>query len=247
MGRFKRFIVQLYVMLRHPSSIRLKLKGIRYDHFCELNKKWIKDAGIKTVIDVGANVGDFAKIVREVLPSAKIYSFEPLPDCFEKMKNALPGDKNFFPVNLAAGSKEDTLKFYRSFHSPSSSFLEMEDLHKEAFPQSQQGQSAEPIDVKVSTLDSIFADKNPERNIFLKIDVQGFEKEVMAGAPEILSKTSIVLIEMSFVKLYKNLPLFHDIYTAMYNHGFKFRGNLAQMVHPGTGEVVQVDAIFVRE
>jgi len=247
MGRLKRFIVQLYVMLRHPSSIRLKLKGIKYDHFCELNKKWIIDSGIKTVIDVGANVGDFAKIIREVLPQARIYSLEPLPDCFEKMKLALRNDKNFFPLNIAAGSKEDTLKFYRSFHSPSSSFLEMEDLHKRAFPQSSEGQSPEPINVNVNTLDKIFSDIQPEKNILLKIDVQGFEAEVINGASGLLSITTIVLIEMSFVKLYKNLPLFHDIYTLMYAQGFKFRGTLAQMLQADTGEVVQIDAIFIKE
>lgn len=234
-------------MIRHPRAIKLYLKGIKYDHFCELNKGWIKNAGINTVLDVGANVGDFAKIVREVMPEVKIYSLEPLPDCFDTLRNVLPGDKNFFPINIAAGSKADTLKFYRSFHSPSSSFLQMEDVHKEAFPQSKDGQAAEPLDVKVNTLDSIFSDKDIKQNILLKIDVQGFENEVIAGASSVLSRTSIVLIEMSFVKLYKNLPLFHDIYSQLYSHGFKFRGNLAQMLHPATGEVVQVDAIFVKE
>jgi FkbM family methyltransferase len=247
MNKIKRFIVQLYVMVRHPKAIKLYAKGIKYDHYCELNKGWIKKAGINTVMDVGANVGDFAKIVREVLPDVNIYSLEPLPDCFEKMKNVLPGDKRFFPINIAAGSKEDTLKFYRSFHSPSSSFLQMENVHKEAFPQSKDGQNAEALNVKVNTLDNIFSDKNIEQNILLKIDVQGFESEVIDGAKNILSQTSIILIEMSFVKLYKDLPLFHEIYTKLYNHGFKFRGNLAQMLHPVTGEVVQVDAIFVRE
>lgn len=247
MNRIKNFIVQLYIMVRHPKSIGLKRKGIKYEHYFEVNKKWIIESGIKTVLDVGANIGDFAKLMREVLPEAKIYSFEPLPDCFDKLKNALPGDSNFFPINIAAGSKPDVLKFYRSFHSPSSSFLQMEDAHKEAFPQSKDGQSAEALDVKVDTLDNIFADKNPEQKILLKIDVQGFEGEVIDGAPKMLAAASIVIIEMSFVKLYKNLPLFHDIYSKMYSHGFKFRGNLAQMLHPVTGEVVQVDAIFIKE
>jgi FkbM family methyltransferase len=247
MNRIKRLIVQIYVMIRHPKAIRLYSKGIRYDHFCELNKGWIKSAGIKTVIDVGANVGGFAKIIREVLPDVAIYSLEPLPDCFEKMRNVLPNDTNFFPLNIAAGSKKDVLKFYRSFHSPSSSFLQMEDVHREAFPDSRDGQSKQALDVPVDSLDSIFSDKRIEQNILLKLDVQGFEGEVIDGAIDLLSKTSVVLIEMSFVKLYKNIPLFHDIYHKLYNHGFKFRGNLAQMLHPVTGEVVQADAIFIKE
>lgn len=243
----KRAIINLYTALRHPDSVALKKKGIRYDHYRELNKRWITSAGIKTVLDVGANVGDFAKLARAVLPDTTIYSLEPLPDCFDVMKNALPGDTRFFPINIAAGSREDTLQFFRSHHTPSSSFLQMEDAHKTAFPESKEGQSTVPLDVKVNTLDNIFSDKVLEKNILLKIDVQGFELEVIKGATTVLSLCSIVIIEMSFVKLYKNLPLFHDVYSAMYAHGFKFRGNLAQMLHPQTGEVVQVDALFVKE
>lgn len=245
--KIKQFIINLYVMIRHPKSIALKKKGIRWDHYCELNKKWVVDAGINTILDVGANVGDFAKTIREVLPDARIYSLEPLPDCFDTLKNVLPGDSNFKPLNIAAGSKKEVMQFYRSFHSPSSSFLKMEDIHKQAFPDSREGQINEALDVNVDTLDNIFSAERIENNILVKIDVQGFEAEVIAGAKQILAKAKIVFIEMSFVGLYKNLPLFHDIYTKLYEMGFRYKGALAQMIHPDTGEVVQMDAIFVKE
>lgn len=246
MGSIKQFIIKLYTWIRHPKSISLERKGIRYSHYFELNKRWLTDAGISTILDVGANIGDFAKLAREVFPEATIYSLEPLPDCFEKLTKCLPGDTKFFPMNIAAGSAPSVLNFYRSFHSPSSSFLQMSDLHKEAFPQSHEGQAAQPLPVQVDTLDNLFKGKELKGAVLVKLDVQGFESEVIMGAPELLGKAHIVLMEMSFVSLYSNLPLFHDIYLKMYDLGFRYRGNLAQMLHATTGEVVQVDAIFVR-
>ena len=246
-NKVKSFLVQSYSSIRYPKSRDLRRKGIPFDHYRELNKAWLVSGNIKSVLDVGANKGQFAKLAREVFPLANIYSFEPLPECFEALQKALPGDKNFFSYNQAAGNSESMLEFFRSVHSPSSSFLQMEELHKEAFPESSKGQETKAIQVKVDTLDNFFATEKPVQNILLKIDVQGFEGEVIAGATNMLKYVKVVILEMSLVKLYKDQPLFHDIYTMMYNHGFRFHGNLAQMLHPVTGEVVQLDAIFINE
>lgn len=240
-------VAQTYIMARHPEAIKLKRKGISYEHYRELKKPWLLNSGIKTILDIGANKGQFAKLAREVFPAAKIYSFEPLPDCFAELKKALPHDENFFPFENGIGSREETLEFFRSFHTPSSSFLKMEELHKESFPESREGQSSEPVQVKVKTLDGILGDKQLEKNLLVKIDVQGFEMEAIAGAEKILAETKIVILEMSFLNIYENQPLFHDVYERMYNLGFRFRGSLAQMLHPVTAEVVQTDAIFTRE
>ena len=245
--KLRSVIVEGYTMTRHPEAIRLKRKGIKYEHYRDLKKQWLIDLDIQTVLDVGANVGDFAKLAREVFPSAAIYSFEPLPDCYAELKSTLPGDANFFPIECGIGSSEQTLEFFRSFHSPSSSFLKMEELHKEAFPYTSEGQSPKPIEVTVKTLDGILADKELAKNILTKIDVQGFEMEAIAGAKKTLEQTRVVIIEMSFANLYADQPLFHDVYEKMYGLGFRFHGSLAQMLHPVTGEAVQMDAIFIKE
>jgi FkbM family methyltransferase len=245
--KLKSAVVQAYIMARHPEAIRLRRKGIKYEHYRDLNQRWLKDLGINTVLDVGANVGDFAKLAREVFPAAAIYSFEPLPDCFARLRSSLPGDTKFFPIEAGIGRQDGELDFYRSFHSPSSSFLKMEEFHKEAFPETHDGQATTPIKINVRTLDGLLADKELEDNILVKIDVQGFELEAIAGATATLGRSKIVIIEMSFANLYAGQPLFHDVYQAMHSHGFRFRGSLAQMLHPMTGEIVQTDAIFVKE
>jgi len=245
--RIKSTIVQGYVMTRHPESIRLMRKGIKYEHYRDLKKQWLLDEDIHTVLDIGANVGNFAKLSREVFPDATIYSFEPLHDCFEKLTNSLPDDDNFVPIECGVGSHEEKLEFFRSFHSPSSSFLKMEEFHKEAFPYTNEGQSAEPVEIQVKALDDLLRERELVKNVLTKIDVQGFEMEVIEGAKRTLGQTKAVIIEMSFAELYAGQPLFHDVYEKMYSLGFRFHGCLAQMHHPGTGEVVQTDAIFVNE
>jgi FkbM family methyltransferase len=245
--KIKSALVDGYTMARHPESIALKRKGIKYEHYRDLNKPWLTNYGINTVLDIGANVGDFAKLAREVFPQAAIYSFEPLPDCFAQLKSSLPGDTNFFPIETGVGRQDATLDFYRSFHSPSSSFLKMEEFHKEAFPETSNGQDSKPIKINVRTLDGILAGKDLRENVLFKLDVQGFELQAIAGATETLARSKLVIIEMSFAQLYEGQPLFHDVYESMYGHGFRFRGSLAQMLHPETGEIVQTDAIFVKE
>jgi len=243
----KSWLVRSYHFLRYRNARQLSGTGVSFEHFRELNRAWLTNSGIRTILDVGANKGQFAQLARKVFPAARIHSFEPLPDCFSEMKVALKGDNNFFAYNKALGKEPSFLDFYRSSHSPSSSFLQMEDLHKQAFPESKGGQEKEAIRVEVDTLDHFYETTKPEVNILLKIDVQGFESEVLAGASSMLEQVSVVIIEMSILKLYKDQPLFHDVYTTMYNQGFRYHGNLSQMLHPATQEVVQIDAIFVNE
>ena len=69
-----------------PSLFVYVLKGVHVGEFLKLNSPWIKQAGIKTVLDVGAHAGEFASAVRAVLPDARIYAFEPLPDCYDKLQ-----------------------------------------------------------------------------------------------------------------------------------------------------------------
>ena len=81
----------------------------------------------------------------------------------------------------------------------------------------------------------------------MKIDVQGYEIEALKGAKNILAKTKVAILEVSFRSIYENQPLFHDVYEKMYKSGFSFHGNLTEMINPRSGEVVTIDAIFVRK
>ncbi|HEX8117742.1 MAG TPA: FkbM family methyltransferase [Pyrinomonadaceae bacterium] len=234
------------VMARHPEAVGLRRRGIDFEHYRNLRRPWLVEAGIKSILDIGANTGQFARLAREVFPGAAVYSFEPLPDCFEQLKTALPPGSDFHPINCALGREEGTLEFRRAKHTPSSSFLKMTKLHEEAFPESTGGQDEQTLSVAVRTLDSVAAELPLREKILIKIDVQGYEANVLAGGAETVRRAAAVIMETSFRRLYEGQPLFDEIYATMRGLGFEFQGNMEQMVSPADGRVVQADSIFVR-
>ena len=127
--------------LREPS----RLPFIAYSctakkaHLGELlglsrQREWMRGSGIHTVIDVGANSGQFASAIRCVLPDAQIYSFEPIPDVHHELVKRLAKFGNFESFCVALGSKTGETTFWRSDFSKSSSLLPMSEAHREAFP-----------------------------------------------------------------------------------------------------------------
>lgn len=205
--------------------------------------KWLEKYNIKTAIDIGAHTGQFAKEIRGKLPQAKIYSFEPLKDCYQELLQNMSGDKNFEAYNFALGDRESKQEINRSTSSPSSSLLPMENLHEEMYPHTKGG-SKEEIEVK--RLDDVFKNYNLEKEILVKIDVQGYEDKVIDGGINIISQTKIALLEVSFQELYKGQALFGEIYDIMKKMGFRYQGRIQQRINPETGEVLYEDSIFIK-
>jgi FkbM family methyltransferase len=204
---------------------------------------WLKDRKIRIVLDVGANVGQFVKEIRETLPNAFIYSFEPLAECFSKLNENLKGDKNFKAFNFALGEKDEEVTMNHSVYSPSSSILEMAKAHKDLFPHTKE---ATPEKITIKRFDDI-KNLNLEKEILLKIDTQGYEDRVLRGMPETLKGVKIIIIETSFVELYEGQKLFDGMYEMLKDLGFCYKGALQQKINNKTGEVVSEDSIFERK
>lgn len=244
----KRISASIYnglIMARHPEAIRLKRLGVSYEHYRALRQPWLLEMNINTILDVGANVGQFATLAHAVFPRARIFSFEPLPDCFEQLKLRLPANSQAF--NVALGDRNAELDFYRaSVCLPASSFLRMNRLHIETFPETRDGQESLPVKVKVRRLDEIVNQLEMADNILLKLDVQGYEDKVIAAGTETLKRVSVAIVETSFLPLYDGQVLFADVHRLLYAAGFVFQGNLNQQFHPVDGRIVSADSIFVR-
>ncbi len=206
--------------------------------------KWIQEIGINTVLDIGANSGQFATLIHKIIPSASIYSFEPLQGCYQKILKLKKQIPKLICFNIALGEKNESALINRSEFSPSSSLLPMEELHKVAFPYTATTTSEL---ITIMTLDSMSDQIEFRDKILMKIDVQGFEMNVLRGAVSVLSKVDVLIIESSFKKLYKDQPLFSEIYSYLVTKGFIYQGNFDVIIHPLTGEYLQVDAIFVKE
>ena len=211
--------------------------------FLKLDQRWIKEAGISTVIDVGAHAGQFSSAIRAVLPKAHIYAFEPLADCCEKLRKRLGHYGRFQAFQIALGDRSGPINFWRSSFSKSSSVLPMADLHKESFPWSAR---MIPVTVQMETLDAYLDKMVMAPKVLLKIDVQGYEDKVLRGACGVLKRVDLVLVEVSFRHLYEGQPLFKEIYELLSGAGFSYAGNLEQLVSPLDGSILQADALFIR-
>lgn len=205
---------------------------------------WISKLNIKTFIDIGANVGEYIDFALINYPDSKIYAFEPLKDCYEHLKQKELDNENVKVFNLAIGDSDCSNKIYKSSYAPSSSLLKMGKLHIESFPGTK-GFTVENIEV--SMLDSFFKNYQLEKDIFIKVDTQGYEDKVIAGGIETFKKAKIILIEVSFFELYEKQLLFHDIYNKLYNLGFIFHGIKNQVVSPKDGTILQAHAYFINQ
>jgi FkbM family methyltransferase len=236
--RILRLIVQ---EIETPVLAKIRKQGGIPNVYQKLNTEWFKALNINTVLDIGANSGQFTRTISEVLPLAKIYCFEPLPDCFEELERFTHGKNQMKAYNLGLGDKSGVSSFERSEFSQSSSFLKMADAHKEAFPYTKQ---TSMVKVNIAKLDDIAKDLDLTRPLFIKIDVQGYEKAVIEGGRDTIMKADVIICELSFVVLYESQPLFSEVYLILQQMGFEFQGMLDQFVDPVTGIVLQGDGIF---
>ncbi len=104
---------------------------------------------------------------------------------------------------------------------------------------------------RVNMLDAVVADlirdghpAHPE--LLVKIDVQGFEGEVIRGGEAVLGRAKIVIVETTFVELYVGQPLFGTIHEQLSRLGFAFQGNLSQLWNPEDGRILQADSLYAR-
>ena len=204
---------------------------------------YISSLNIRTVIDVGAHTGEFAKMISRILPGVTVLSFEPLGEEFRQLEAGLVSIPNARAFNYAIGDQSETLEMHRSDFSQSSSLRAMAQLHKEAFPESA-GETLELVEVR--RLDDVLKEISIEPEILLKIDVQGYEDKALAGAVNSLARSRAVIVEVSFRELYEGQPLFDATYHTLQRAGFSYMGNLYQLVHPTDRSVLQADALFVR-
>lgn len=215
---------------------RLQSDDIRY--------AWLRSLGIDTVLDIGAHKGEFAALIRSILPRAMIYSFEPLTTCFEELVRSMGRDSRFRALNMALGAHEGESTFHESAWSPSSSLLEMTELHKRAFPHT--GEHTTTF-VSVKRLDDVAPSLDLGSHILVKIDVQGAEDHVLSGGEQTILAADLILIETSFLELYKGQMLFNDIAEYLNRLGFKYMGSFGPSArHPIDGSNLYEDSIFIK-
>ena len=208
--------------------------------------KIIKNLEIDCLLDVGANIGQYASLVRSLGYEGQIFSFEPLSSAHKILKEKSIHD-NFWTVYDRCGignqNKVETINI--SGNSYSSSFLDMLEKHKKAAPDSEYlGQE----EVNIYTLDDIFINlNNGYKRIFLKIDTQGYEMNVLKGVEKNIHKIYAVQLELSISPLYDNPYLYQDFFNYFEKRDFECWNLQSGFRDPETGRLLQFDGLFVNK
>ncbi len=205
----------------------------------------LRSCNIDTVLDVGANSGQFAEYLRNDLGYTKnIISFEPLSSAFALLKQKADKDPCWDAFNTALGDINGQSEINIAENSYSSSLLNMLPSHLKSSPKSGY-KGKETIDVK--TLDSVFDGLcSMTSTVYMKIDTQGFESKVLKGAKNSLQRIHSVQIEMSLVPLYEGELLFNELYSLMMDNGYSLFAIMPGFSDPESGQLLQIDGIFHR-
>ncbi|HEY3932797.1 MAG TPA: FkbM family methyltransferase [Verrucomicrobiae bacterium] len=195
---------------------------------------WIKRLALpsaQVIVDVGANHGDFANAASTCFPKAKVMLVEPLPKmqlCLDKIIR--DQHKKWRLMKCALGAEPGTLPlFVDEAHDDISSLVGFSPEYLKANPRAQ---SSEKLVCEVSTLDKIAAEAKIDRIDLLKIDVEGFEFEVIKGAAQILGKTCAVIVEVSLVRQTGKTSLLVEMLRLLTNHGFEVINVIPSLFDP---------------
>lgn len=200
---------------------------------------------IDLVIDVGANEGQYTSRLFELGYAGKVLSFEPLSSAYQKLQIASRAYSNWTVAErCAVGDIDDEIEINISRNSFSSSILPIQPTHINAAPDSEYTGTEK---VKIVRLDTVLPKYIQKVNApFLKIDVQGFEEQVLAGASEILHHIKGLQLELSIIELYKGEKLFEEMLHKMFDLGFELYNLFPEFTDEKTGRLIQVDAVFFR-
>lgn len=232
----------LAYLVRDRRMFAVYRRGGIPELYPRLAQGWLRSLGIRTILDIGANVGQFAVTIGAALPAARIISFEPLPDCYAALCARMAGAPGFQALNTALGDTAGTLAFERNSFSDSSSFLTMAEEHKRLFPYTRESRR---VDVAVARLDDLAPQLALFEPLLVKIDVQGYEDRVLRGGEQTVRRARALIVETGFEPLYAGQPLFDEIYRLLTAWGFRYHSAIEQLLSPEDGRVLQENSVFL--
>lgn len=204
----------------------------------------LSSRGVTVALDVGANRGQWVQELREWGYRGRVVSFEPGQEAFSHLEQAAAADPLWDARRVAVGDKpgEVTLNIAANWGA-SSSMLPMLDTHRDAAPEANYVATETVEQTTLAEVWSLIV--QPEDRVYLKADVQGFERQVLDGAPD-LAAVAAVELEISFTPLYRGGMLFDECFARMARAGFAI-AHIDQSFHdPKTGALLQANGIFVR-
>jgi len=201
---------------------------------------------INCVMDVGANRGQFALLLRRLGYAGRIVSIEPGVEAFRALKAVARADKDWHVLRVALGSEPGEAKLQIRSPDDLSSFRPLTPRAHSYFPDASHVVRTEKV--SVSTLALLFDElvrEIPEPRVLLKIDTQGYDLEVLKGAEPVLPRVAALHIEVAFIPLYAGAPSWHEVLSWCEGHGFGLYG-LFPVLRDPCGQLVEADGILIR-
>jgi FkbM family methyltransferase len=201
----------------------------------------IDELGVHTIVDIGANRGQFALCARRLYPKAKIFSFEPLEKPAASYRKLFGNDPLVRLFNNAISETPGSATMYVSRWDVSSSMLPFAQAQHDNFPFTEESRRET---VAVATLADCLNQDSIEGVALLKMDVQGYELTALRGCEDLLDRFRFVYVEASFIELYVGQALATDVIAYLFGKGFK----LICVANPSKGNSkrpIQADFLFV--
>jgi FkbM family methyltransferase len=211
-----------FVSMPKAIGLRACLEGLRQRGYSP-----------ETVLDVGAAEGFWAMEVLAVFPTARLFLFEALEERRSALETLRRAHPNLDFEITGVGPRNATMSMGITTALDSSSFAYVG--------------TAGTREIEVRTLDSLLESGRLPQPELLKLDVQGFELEVLNGAEKVLAGSFLVLLELNFFRFSSGMPLMHEAIDYMVRRGFRPYEIVDVLRRPLDNSMGQCDLLFCRE
>jgi len=209
-------------------------------------RRTLKDLSINCVFDVGANRGQYGLLLRDYGYSGQIFSFEPVRANFEALAERAAKAGPWTCFHYALGAAKGTAEINVTEEDVFSSFLTPSEDSKKRFPRNRVT-CTETVTIK--RLDTVLPEcisGMDSPRIYLKMDTQGFDLEVLAGASGVISRILALQSELSFRPIYNEMPSYLDSLKVFMANGFRVVDFIPVSRDRDGLSVVEMDCVLVR-
>lgn len=235
--------------LREPAKLALRRVvgrvglSVGRDPFAARTVRALAASGVDTVLDIGANEGQYAALLRSAGYAGTVVSYEPVADAYERLRRRAARDAGWETVRAALGAEPGKADINVSANSYSSSILPVTSRHVAVDPTSAYERTER---VPLRTVDEEVARLQLDpRRVLLKVDTQGYEDATLRGASDSLLRLAAVQLELSLVEVYEGQAL-----AGALTERIEAAGLTLWSVDPGIsdaqGRLLQYDALFLR-
>ena len=215
-----------FEIIKHPDGRRNLRRRVSLGRKPIADMKTILNVSPKCIFDVGANDGETARRFSSSFPTATIYSFEPDHQTFRRLAETTRKLENVRIINRALGQSVGQASLFRNSFDATNSLLPSVEDAEEYVVRPDYLRPIGTETVMIDTIDHFCSEQGIDGIDILKIDTQGYELEVLAGASETLARRGVPLIyaEVSFIRFYEHQPLFDEVYGYLYDRDYRMVG-----------------------